>query len=183
MIEFEKPDDLKYKAMFTLPNFITLLRFPLALAFLQENALYRAIAIILAMVSDGLDGYIARRYGKISRFGTLIDPLADKLFVLFVLAILLGEKRLLPWEAATMLCRDFSLLLFGIYLLCKGKLSQYECRAILCGKLMTALQFTVLLGLIFHIHFPPFIYILFIVIGFSALIELYLKRKKLKNEN
>lgn len=169
--------------MLTLPNFITLLRFPLALAFLQDNAIYRAIAVLLAMLSDGLDGYIARRYGKVSRLGTFLDPLADKLFVLLVLGILLSEKRLLPWEAATMLCRDFSVLIFGIYLACRGTLGQYQFRAIWCGKLMTALQFTVLFGLIFHIQFPPFVFFLFIGIGLSALVELYLERSKLKIEN
>lgn len=169
--------------MLTLPNFITLLRFPLALAFLQDNPLYRAIAVLLAMLSDGLDGYIARRYGKISRFGTFLDPMADKLFVLLVLGILLSEKRLLPWEAITMLCRDFSVLIFGIYLAFKGTLGQYQFRAIWCGKLMTALQFTVLFGLIFHVEFPPFVYFLFIIIGLSALVELYLERTKLKVEN
>lgn len=169
--------------MFTLPNLITLLRFPLALAFLQENPFYRAIAVLLAMLSDGLDGYIARRYDKISRFGTFIDPLADKFFVLFVLGIFLTEKRLLPWEAATMLCRDFSVLIFGTYLAFKGTLSQYQFRAIWCGKLMTALQFIVLFGLIFpNIYIPSFVFVLFILIGLSALVELYLDRSKLKVE-
>lgn len=169
--------------MLTLPNFITLMRFPLALAFLQDNTLYRALALLLAMFSDVLDGYIARRYGKISRLGTFLDPLADKLFVLSALGILLHEKRLLPWEAATMLCRDFSVLTFGVYLAYKRVLTKYQFRAIWCGKLMTALQFIVLLGLIFHIHFPPFIFVLFVIIGLSALIELYLERTKLKIEN
>jgi len=169
--------------MFTLPNLITLLRFPLALAFLQDNAFYRAMAIVLAMLSDGLDGYVARRYGKISRLGTLIDPIADKLFVLFALGILLSEKRLLPWEAMTMLCRDFSVLIFGTYLAIKGTWSQYQVRAIWCGKIMTALQFTVLFGLVLHVHFPSYVYFLFIIIGLSALVELYLARAELKVEN
>lgn len=169
--------------MLTLPNIITLLRFPLALAFLQDNTFYRALAIVLAMLSDGLDGYIARRYGKISRFGTFIDPVADKLFVLLALGVLLSEKRLLPWEAATMLCRDFSVLIFGGYLAFKGNLGKYQFRAIWCGKLMTALQFFVLFGLVFHLSFPPFVYFLFIIIGMAALVELYLERTKLKVEN
>lgn len=169
--------------MFTLPNFITLLRFPLALAFLQDNVLIRATAVLLAMLSDALDGYIARRYGQISRFGTFIDPLADKLFVLFVLGILLSEKRLLPWEAVTMLCRDFSVLVFGIYLACKGTFSKYQFRAIWTGKVMTALQFSVLFGLIFNINFPPLVYYLFILIGLSAFVELYLERSKLTVEH
>ena len=90
---------------------------------------------------------------------------------------------LLPWQAATMLCRDFSVLLFGLYLIYKGTLGQYQFRAIICGKLMTALQFTVLLGLVFHLQIPSFVYFLFILIGLSALVELYLERSKLKVEN
>lgn len=168
--------------MFTIPNLITLLRFPLAFVFLQENPYYRAIGILLAMASDGFDGYIARRFKMISRFGTFIDPLADKFFVLFALGTFINEGSLQLWEAATMLCRDFSVVIFGFYLGLKGTLSQYQFRAILCGKIMTALQFVVLFGLIFQTQFPPFIFILFIVIGLSALVELYLSRSKLRVE-
>lgn len=168
--------------MFILPNLITLIRLPLALAFLQDNITIRIAALIIAMLSDGLDGYLARRYGQITRIGTFLDPLADKLFVFFVLGVLLSEQRLLPWEAATMLCRDFSVMLFGIYLAYRGILGQYQFRAIWCGKLMTALQFIVLVGLTYEINFPPFVYFLFFFIGFMALVELYLERKKLKIE-
>jgi CDP-diacylglycerol---glycerol-3-phosphate 3-phosphatidyltransferase len=166
--------------MLTFPTIITLLRFPLALAFFQENPVYRAAAIILAMISDSLDGYLARRYQQTSRLGTILDPLADKLFVLCALGILLYEHRLAPWEALTMLSRDFALLIFGFYLSCKNTLKDYQFRAIWCGKVMTALQFVVLFGLIFHVKFPPFVYIVFVLIGASAFVELYLERKKLK---
>jgi CDP-diacylglycerol--glycerol-3-phosphate 3-phosphatidyltransferase len=158
--------------MMTLPNLITLLRFPLALAFFQENPWYRAIAIFLAMISDSLDGYLARRYGKMSRLGTILDPLADKLFVLCALSVFLYEGRLQIWEALTMLSRDFSVLLFGLYLKCKGDYTRYRFRAIWCGKIMTALQFMVLLGLVFGFAFPPFVFLVFLLIGAAALIEL-----------
>lgn len=168
--------------MITLPNLITLMRFPLALAFLQDNVLWRITALILAMLSDGLDGYIARRFGKISRLGTFLDPLADKLFVIFVLGIFLAEGRLNLWEAATMLCRDFSVILFGFYLAWKGTLNQYQFRAIRCGKVTTVLQFAVLLGLTIHAAIPSFIFISFIILGLLALIELYGDRRRLKVE-
>jgi len=168
--------------MFTLPNLITLLRFPLALAFLQDNPVWRGLALLLAMLTDGLDGYCARRYGKISRVGTFLDPLADKFFVFFVLGILLSENKIGSWEAMTMLCRDFSVILFGFYLAWKGTLAAYQFRAIWCGKIATALQFAVLLGLAFHANIPAFVYISFIFLGLFALIELYLERTKLKVE-
>lgn len=169
--------------MLTLPNIITLLRFPLALVFFQENPLYRAIAIVLAMLSDSIDGYLARRSGKTSRLGTILDPLADKLFVLCALGALLYESRLQPWEALTMLSRDFSLLLFAVYLKCKGDYTRYEFRAIWCGKIMTALQFIVLFGLIYDVPFPPFTYILFLLIGVAALVELAIAHQVKRAKN
>lgn len=164
--------------MITLPNLITLLRFPLALAFFQDNPVYRAIAIFLAMLSDSLDGYLARRYGNMSRLGTILDPLADKLFVICALGVFLYEDRLQLWEALTMLSRDFSVLLFGLYLKCKGDYPHYQFRAIWCGKVMTALQFVILFGLVFGIHFPSLVYILFLLIGVAAFIELALSHRK-----
>lgn len=166
--------------IFTLPNIITSLRIPLAFVFLYENTGFRLIALILAMLSDGLDGYLARRQNQISRFGTFLDPFADKFFVFFILAIFLKEHKIMPYEAVTMLCRDFSVMLFGIYLAFRGTLGKYQFRAILCGKLMTALQFAVLICLTCNVAISPFVYVLFILIGLCALIELYLERKKLR---
>lgn len=167
----------------SVPNFLSLLRIPFALVFLQENVLLRALAIVLAMLSDSLDGYIARKYRMITPLGRLLDPLMDKFFVFFVLIIFLNEGRLSPWNALTMLCRDFSVILFGFYLAYKGTLSEYQFRSIWCGKIMTSMQFTVLLGLTLHLVFPTYVYISFVVVGLCALIELYLERSKIKIES
>jgi phosphatidylglycerophosphate synthase len=159
--------------MLTIPNLITLLRLPLALVFLQDNVLLRALALILAMASDALDGYIARQYGRTSRLGTLLDPLMDKFFVLLVLGVFYFEQRLSLWQASTMLSRDLAVVLFGIYLVVKGTLRTYQFRAIWCGKITTLLQFSVLLGLTFHVVIPSVVYFSFIFLGFLALRELY----------
>lgn len=170
----------KFGPIITLPNLITFLRIPLALAFLQDSIFWRATALVLAMLSDCLDGHIARRYNTISRSGTILDPFADKFFVFFVLTVLITENRLQPWEAATMLGRDFSVIVFGFYLLCKGTLAEYQFRSIWCGKITTTLQLTVLLGLTLRMSFAPFVYISFVILGLMALGELYLERKRLK---
>ena len=169
--------------MITMPNIITLLRLPLALFFLQENVFWRIFALILAMLSDCLDGFIARRYDRISRAGTFLDPLADKIFVFFVLSVFLMEGKLHIWQAATMLCRDLSVLLFGIYLAWRGVLLKYQFRSIISGKIMTILQFTVLLALLLRIAIPEQLYFSFVILGLVALIELYLDRAKLKVES
>lgn len=157
----------------TIPNFISLLRIPLAILFLNGGVLVRAAAILLAMLSDGLDGYYARRYAQCSKIGTLLDPLTDKLFVIAVLSQLFFESRITWIESAILISRDFSVLLFGIYLIFTKNLTNYRFRAIWCGKVTTLLQFTVLLALTLQLPIPSYLYSVFIVLGILALFELY----------
>lgn len=158
------------------------MRFPLALLFFQDNPVWRGVALILAMLTDGLDGYVARRYGATSRIGTFLDPLADKFFVITVLAVLVSEDRLAAWEALAILCRDFSVIIFGIYLTLKGTVAEWQFRSIWYGKVTTAMQLAVLFGLTCGLAFPPFVFISFIALGLLALAELYQQRAKLKIE-
>ena len=163
--------------MFNLPNILSLSRIPLAFLFFQENPLYRVLAILLAMSTDGLDGYLARKYQQITRFGTIIDPLADKIFVFVALGVLISEQRLSMLEASAMICRDFSVILFGFYLFLTRKLDNYTFRAIWCGKVTTALQFVVLLALTFQFSISTYMYGIFIFLGLLALGELFLEKR------
>lgn len=160
--------------MLSIPNMITLLRIPLAFLFLKDDLMYRCLALSLALLSDVLDGYIARKYHLASKLGAILDPIADKFFVAFVLIIFMKENRLTFGEASTMISRDFSLLLFGAYLACVGRLSNYQIRAIWSGKVATFLQITVLLGLAFNVILPAYTFFYFTLLGILALIELYL---------
>lgn len=159
--------------MFNLPNLISITRIPLAFCFIQDNPLYRSIIILAALLTDGLDGFLARRYQQTSRLGTLIDPFTDKFFVILTASVLIAEGKLNFIEICMLICRDFSVLLFGFYLLLKGRFSSYRFRAIWCGKITTVLQFTVLFGLVWNIIIPPAAYGMFIVLGILALFELY----------
>lgn len=166
------------------PNLLSLMRAPLALFFyMQENPFYRCLAIILAIFTDIFDGYLARRYQMTSRMGTLIDPLMDKLFVFVVLAVFIGEQRLGLWEAAAMIGRDFSVIFFGMYLIATKQWSNYRFRAILCGKVTTALQLIMLLALTLQYTIPPYVFALFILLGALALLELYFSAKLPVQEN
>lgn len=134
----------------------------------------RAVAVCFAMVTDGLDGYIARRYKMTSPVGTFLDPLMDKFFVLFVVVTLIGEERISVPETVALFCRDFSVILFGLYLAISSKLGDYRFRSIWCGKATTFLQFLVLLALTFGFAIPNYFYFIFIGLGLLALVELYL---------
>lgn len=93
-----------------LPNLITLARMglclPLAWAILEGHPL-RALALAAAIgMSDVLDGLLARRFGWQSRLGGLLDPLADKLFLVSALVALAVAGVAPAWFVLLALLRD-----------------------------------------------------------------------------
>lgn len=164
--------------MFTLPNLLSLLRIPLVSLLFQENPAIRALAIILAMITDALDGYLARKYQQTSKLGTFLDPLTDKLFVFVALGVFLQEGRLNWWQAGAFLCRDLSVLLFSIYLAFIGELGRYRCGAIWCGKIATAIQLPILFGLTLNMPIPPVLYQALVFFGALAFGELCLEGRR-----
>lgn len=164
--------------MLNPPNGLSFLRAPLALLFIFDNPTLRLVIVILAMISDCVDGYLARRYHFTSRFGAILDPMMDKFFVYVTLAVLLYEGKIAPWQAGTMLSRDFFLFLFLSYLGITGAWRNLEVKAIRWGKVTTAAQFLVLIAIVLNISFPSQLYYLFIVFGCFAFIELLLFKKR-----
>ncbi len=159
--------------LLTTSNFISLLRAPLAFLFLIDNPTVRITVVLLAMLTDGLDGYLARKSKTVSSVGAILDPAMDKFFVCFVLAILFIEKKIQPWQIATMLSRDFFLCVFGLYLRLRKRWEKFKFRSIRWGKVTTVLQFFVLIGLCLGYTFPWPMFALFVVIGLLVFYELY----------
>ena len=167
--------------MVTSPNSFSFLRAPLALLFIIESTWLRTLIIILAMLSDYIDGYLARRYKTTSRFGAILDPIMDKFFVYVTLGVLFYEDHIAIWQITTMLSRDFFLLIFMFYLTLCGTLKSLQVKAIRWGKVTTASQFIVLLLLVQKIFLPNFLYLLFILFGTLAFIELLYGSRKLSS--
>jgi CDP-diacylglycerol---glycerol-3-phosphate 3-phosphatidyltransferase len=65
-----------------------------------------------AMATDWFDGRVARRSGRTSPFGSLLDPVADKLLVLSTLIVLLGQHVFPAWMVAAIVARE--LLITGL---------------------------------------------------------------------
>lgn len=164
--------------MLNLSNILSLSRAGFALAFLQDNVAIRVLAIILAMVSDFLDGYLARLSHSTTQFGAILDPIMDKFFVFFVGGILYLEDRLGGWELSALISRDISLCLFGLFLLLMGSWNNYECKALWWGKITTVLQFCILIGLALHFMFPWYVYLIFVLMAACAFLELVMRYKR-----
>lgn len=160
--------------MITIPNILSLLRLPLALCFLGSHTFLRAFALLGAMATDGLDGFIARRFKMGSKLGVFLDPLMDKFFVFFVISIFVVEDRMSIPAVFTLMSRDIAVALFGFYLFTTGRMWNYRFKSFWCGKASTALQFIVLLLINFGVVIPIWLYASFIGLGGLALIELYL---------
>ena len=109
----ESPTD----RVWTVPNVLSLLRclgVPLFLYWtLVTEQDGRAILLQMAAgVSDYLDAKIARKYGQFSRLGQLLDPLADRLYILATLLALVARDGLPLWWALALISRDLFLGLF-----------------------------------------------------------------------
>ena len=105
--------------MSSIPNLITGLRFvlviPISICIYQGNDLLALILFIVAGLSDGLDGYLARKYNWFSEFGQFADPLADKCLILATLLAFAFSEKLPLWFVYMMLSRD-GIILIGAML-------------------------------------------------------------------
>jgi cardiolipin synthase len=100
--------------MLTLPNAITGLRLlgvPLLLYLLAvEQDLAALVVLVAGGSTDWLDGWVARRTGQVSRVGELLDPVADRLYILATL-LAFTLREVVPWPfAAALLAREVVLL-------------------------------------------------------------------------
>ncbi|MES2273395.1 MAG: CDP-alcohol phosphatidyltransferase family protein [Chlamydiota bacterium] len=159
--------------MLTISNGLSFFRAPLALLFLQESPSLRILAILLAMITDSIDGYLARRNKQSSRLGAILDPAMDKFFVYFSMTILFLEGKMAVWEVTAMLSRDFFLCLYTLLMLATGRWKGIILRAIRWGKITTALQFITLMGIILNIAFPWYFFAAFFLMGWLAFLELF----------
>ena len=93
-----------------LPNLISVLRIalvvPLIIAIVQEKYAAALAVAIVAGVSDGVDGYLARHFHWQSRLGSILDPVADKLMLVGCMLALAWLHEAPRWLVALVVARD-----------------------------------------------------------------------------
>ncbi|MBW2039624.1 MAG: CDP-diacylglycerol--glycerol-3-phosphate 3-phosphatidyltransferase [Deltaproteobacteria bacterium] len=105
----------KKGGFWNLSNTLTLFRIgaiPLVVLFLlfpgKGASFTAALIFLLAAISDGLDGYMARRRNTVTNLGKLLDPLADKLLVCTALIMLISLERVCAWIVAVIIGREMA---------------------------------------------------------------------------
>jgi cardiolipin synthase len=125
-----------------IPNAISVLRLlavmPVVFLLLQRQFGWALVLFVLAGLSDGLDGFLAKQYGWQSQLGGILDPLADKV-LLMASFLVLGTLSLVPaWLVVAVIFRD--LLIMGGALMYNYGVEQLEAAPTLMSKINTLLQ-------------------------------------------
>lgn len=101
------------KEIINLPNSITILRigiipvlFLLLLSPGRILSLIIAILFIIAAITDLLDGYIARKYGIVTKLGQFLDPVVDKLMISTAMILMIPIDRIPAWIVVLIIMRD-----------------------------------------------------------------------------
>lgn len=140
-----------------LPNLITFLRIllvvPLVQALLAGKYGVALALFFVAGVSDGLDGWLAKRFHWTSRLGALLDPVADKL-LLVCTYLTLGVLGALPlWLVAVVLARD--LIIVGGALAYYLLIGRYQMEPLPASKVNTFLQIVLVVAVLLSLGHAP----------------------------
>jgi len=131
-----------------VPNWISFSRLLMAGAFVGSDATETRITLIgLAAITDFLDGYIARRAQLSSPWGALLDPIADRVFVLTAVSTFLFTGEIGTLGYFVMIFRDLMTAVGFLVARIIPWLRPVEFRARLAGKVVTALQLMTFLAI------------------------------------
>jgi cardiolipin synthase (CMP-forming) len=142
-----------------LPNLICVMRLalvpPVAWAILSGRHGLALILLLVAAVSDALDGYLARRYGWITVLGQVLDPAADKLLLVTVFVSLAMQRHLPAWLCLAAVVRD--VVIAGGALAYRRVADSWGSGATGVSKLNTALQLGFLAVVLLRAYDPDLV--------------------------
>lgn len=155
----------------TIPNILTLIRMCLVpiyliLFYCEDTHLVAAVVFVLASLTDVADGYLARKLNASTKWGQLMDPLADKCMQVAVILSLFTAKLVPIWFILLLIVKEVTMIAGSIFLYSK----KTYVKANKVGKLNTVFLFLVMTLLLFFPTMP--VVLKNILLGCSATLTL-----------
>lgn len=156
-----------------LPNILTALRLatipPFLFTYLFLPSFGERIAFIIFLfcgATDVLDGFIARKYNLVTKIGTVLDPLADKMLLITVLTVFTIKDKIDFWILLTMVFKEL-LLILGAYLLynCKGAVIPSN----IFGKISTIMFYAASISIMLDVSAGYLLIIVFVLLNIISL--------------
>jgi cardiolipin synthase len=150
-----------FRQLFTAPNQLTLLRLIfipfIIINIVDNNHRWALILLVIAGLSDGLDGLLARTLHQQTKLGQYLDPIADKL-LLSTLFLVLAILHRIPWKYTVLVfSRDLCILLTCAVLYATTSIRDF--RPSIFGKINTGAQVaTIFFVLLFQVDSTAWIY-------------------------
>lgn len=136
---------------------------------MQNNIIIATFIFILAGITDILDGYIARKYNMVTRWGIVCDPLADKLMLLSVLFALTHSGYLPVWVIIVVAGKEAFMALGAAFLYFIRDKTLIAANK--TGKIATVLFYLSIVALIFEMPFSSFLITVSVCVTVIALIR------------
>lgn len=157
-----------------LPNILTTIRLILVPIFVvvffspnPNGMLYSGIIFLLAGITDILDGHIARKYNLITKYGIVLDPLADKLMLLTVLFCLSYSKVIPSWIFFIITAKELLMIFSGIWLYKKNVVIPSN----IFGKASTVLFYVAIISEVLYVQFALYLLYAAVISAFIALVN------------
>jgi CDP-diacylglycerol--glycerol-3-phosphate 3-phosphatidyltransferase/cardiolipin synthase len=158
--------------MFSLPNVVSLSRVVCAAAVLAVRGPGEQAALIgIASATDFLDGWLARRRHVTTRLGALLDPIADRCFVVACVAALVLQGALTTAQSLILLSRDLATALGFVVARSVPWLRAVPFQARSLGKVVTALQLATLLSALLFPMVVDWLIVALAVMSAAAIID------------
>ena len=142
------PEENPQVSLFNIPNEVTAARFLLSIVvFVLIPLNYYLAALIIfsvAVMTDWVDGYWARRLGQVTKLGRILDPLVDKIIICgtFIVLAIEPDSGIAVWVAAVVLCRELLVTALRSFIEQRGG----DFSANMAGKLKMVLQCTAIIA-------------------------------------
>ena len=155
-----------------IPNAITVMRFllvpPVVILLLQERFTAALVVFGIAGFSDGLDGFLAKRFDWRSRLGSILDPLADKLLLVSSF-VTLGWLGLIPaWLVWLVILRDLVIVAGATFY--HMRIEQFDAEPSIASKLNTGAQILLVLAVLYSFGIQTLPVVLMDVLFYGVLL-------------